>query len=692
MKLFLKNKIHLILIPFVCFIVIFFWFREGKIISNTTEEELSIYNSEKTAVNYASFWNPTSVGQTNPFAIARFPVFFTLGQLERTGVPPFLNQAFLFWILMVVGVAYMFFLLRNIFLISNTFSMIGGLFYLFNLYSMTQVWKRMLYHGMFAWAYLPLFVFLWIKWIETKKIIWLLIFLLASLIFSYTFSQPAFIITIWTPAGIFVLVKAWKSISKAKELIGIFLRVLAGMLFWCLVNIWWLYPLLTLGSTWNQVAGQTLKSDFGSLQAVSRSFPISEILLLRQSWYFSPDNDFGNFYQNPFIIVIGVLVFLLVAYAIFKIKAYKHRLFMLSLAFTGLFVSKGTSFPLGNIFFYVLFSVLPVSAAFRNSYEKFGIVWLLAYTILFTLGFSKFLSTLKPNKQYLIGGSFLLLILVLVFPFWSGGLFPQKHRIDVPKYYQIANHYLNEKSNDRLFHIPFTLELGLLSYSWGFIGGDPSHVLFDLESITKPKVPLYDKVAALMPELLSDKKFPRILGWLGVGNVILHKDIVSPVTNIKEITTNIENWEGVESKKNIGELVIYSLDGKLINPRIYIADSVSLVSSIEEGLDKILSDEFNTKQKVFLLDRNFVVPDFKRNPDQISFKKISNDYYLVRIKDSGGSYILVLNNTFDRLWQAKINSEVINKHFIVNGFANGWLIDKNGDYEIEVKLAVWPWD
>ena len=174
---FLKENIKLFLIPLICLIIIFSWFYGGKIISNTTEEELSIYHPQKTAENYASFWNPTSVGQTNPFSFVRFPLSFALGIFEQAGVPAFLNQALLFWALMVIGVSSMFLLLKKCFLVSTSFSLMGSLFYLLNIFSMTQVWKRMLYHGMFAWAYLPLFIFLWIKWIESKKIIWLFIYL-----------------------------------------------------------------------------------------------------------------------------------------------------------------------------------------------------------------------------------------------------------------------------------------------------------------------------------------------------------------------------------------------------------------------------------------------------------------------------------------------------------------------------------
>ena len=85
--------------------------------------------------------------------------------------------------------------------------------------------------------------------------------------------------------------------------------------------------------------------------------------------------------------------------------------------------------------------------------------------------------------------------------------------------------------------------------------------------------------------------------------------------------------------------------------------------------------------------------DLKNNTTpQIVFSKLSSTRYKVSIRGSVNPYILILNNTYDELWKARINNQIIGKQFIVNGFANGWLIERKGDYEIEIILKVWPWD
>ncbi|MBI2596908.1 hypothetical protein HYW41_02015 [Candidatus Daviesbacteria bacterium] len=693
MQAFFQKNFKLLLIPIICSMIILSWFYQGKIISNTSEEQLSIYHPQNDAKNYSNFWFPPGIGQKGPFQFVKFPVFYGLGLLEHRGMPAFLRQALLLWLLMVAGVFFMFLLLRRGFEVPTIFSLVGGFFYLLNIYSMTQVWKRFLYHGMFAWVYLPLFLLLWIEWVNSKKFIWLFFFLFSSFFFTYSFTQPANLITIWVPAGIFTLVQIWQYGIKTKEAKNILIKSIIGLVLWCLVNIWWLYPELYLGSTWTQTTGETLSYNLNSLQTVSRDFPIWEILLLRQGWYLSPKNDFGGFYQNIPIIFISILILYFVILAVVKLREFRYRSFVLVLGFVGFFVSKGANFPFGNAFFYLLFSNLNFTTAFRNPYEKFGIVWLLVYTILFTLGFSRFLSSLKANKPVFLGGVILFLILVLVFPFWSGGVFPQKHRLNVPKYYDEANDYLNQQSSDRLFHIPFLLELENLTYSWGFVGGDPTPALFNLETITAPKKPLYYQISLLLPKYLSNKQFPKILGLLGVGNVIVHKESVYPTINLKEMTKNIENWADIQNKKEIGELVIYSLDKEIIKPRVYAAISSISVNSIEEMLGEVMSGNVDTKKEVFMIGDNTtpLTASTKASP-QIIFNKLSNDHFLVVVNKATLPFILVFNNTFDKSWQLRIDNQIIDKHFIVNGFANGWLIDKKGDYKLDIKLKVWPWD
>ncbi len=698
-------KISIFLIPIISSIIIFSWFSEGKIISNGSEENLNVFHSQISAEHLSTFWNPVAIGWKSAFSMPGYPTFVLLGFLERMNIQVFLIQAIFLGAIMIVGMLSMYILIRNGLGMGYPVAFFGSIFYLLNIYSMTQIWKRFIYSHMIAWAYFPLFIYIWIKWIGTGKLIWLLYFLLSSLIFAYTFSNPVFLSTFWVPATIFVLNQLWQTRKNKKNILEILVSFAVGLILWSAVNFWWLYPTLNLGSSWTDQTGQTWQSDLSSLHAVSKYFPVWEILLLRQSWYLGHENDWFDFYHNPFIYLIGLMILLIAIYGVIKSKGFTYWKYLIVLAVVGLFISKGTSFPFGYTFFEILFSKFSLTVALRNSYEKFGIVWLLPYTVFFAIGFSVLLQKFNKIKRYIVGGIIISLSYgLLVYPMWTGDIFPQKHRLNIPQYYIDANNYLKKYSDNRIFHIPFILEIERLSYSWGYVGEDPSDNLFDPEPASKRGVPPYSLFYKQMSNHLENKEFSRILGLLGIENVIFHKDNIYPKIDLKKTQDVIESWKGINEKKEFGLLTVYSLDQELIRPRIFTANSFIHVQSVEEGILKILNGAIDYISTVFILEQNTIlaqdlIPDpslflnvKKMSSPNITFEKKSNDSYKVVVKDAKAPVILVLNNTFDKSWQAKIGKETIVNHIFVNGFANGWIIGNIGDYEVNINLKVWPWD
>ena len=150
-------------------IIIFSWFSAGKIISNNSEENLNILSPSRTAQRYSTFWWPIRTDTKIPFQVSREGVFKILSSMERINIPTFLIQAIFLGVIMLIGMISMFSLTRYGFKFSSFVAGLSSLFYLLNIYSLTQVWKRFLYNGMISWAYLPLFLLFWLKWILENK-------------------------------------------------------------------------------------------------------------------------------------------------------------------------------------------------------------------------------------------------------------------------------------------------------------------------------------------------------------------------------------------------------------------------------------------------------------------------------------------------------------------------------------------
>lgn len=679
----------LFLIPI--FIIIFGWFSTGKIISNNSEENLNILSPSRTAERYSTFWWSIGTGAKIPFQISREGVFRTLSLMERVGIPSFQIQAIFLGSIMFIGTISMYALTKYGFNLSSFIAGLSSLFYLLNIYSLTQVWKRFLYNGMISWAYLPLFLLFWLKWILENKFKWLFLFVLSSLFFTYTFSNPAYLLTFWIPAFTLVLIRAWGFRRDIKKLLKLLGFSLMGFILWIAVNVWWFIPTLFLGKSWTDENISDLQINFNIIHALSQSFPLQEILLLRQSWYLGKENDWYNFYHNPLVYLISIVVLVIAILGFIRLKGNKYRKYLLALSVIGLFISKGTSFPLGYTFYYFIFAALPLTSALRNSYEKFGLVWVLPYSIFFAYGVNwLFNKTFGKVKFFILGLILFLSLGVLVYPMWNGDIFPAKHRVVVPAYYEEANDFLNSQNTKRVFHIPFTTEVEKISYDWGYVGEDPSENLFDGESLTSPNAPLYNKTYKLLPKLLDREYFSNILGLLGAQYVIFHKDNIYPKIDLTKTQKQIESWQGISNVESFGKLNLFRIDPQIVKPRIYAAGKIIKPSSLEEGLAEVASAKWDNFSIFTLEDIN---ADVKEDlVPQISYTKFSNDSYKVSIKESSDPYILVLNNTYDDLWKARIDNQLIGKHFIVNGFANGWSIDKKGNYDIEIKLVFWPWD
>ncbi len=70
---------------------------------------------------------------------------------------------------------------------------------------------------------------------------------------------------------------------------------------------------------------------------------------------------------------------------------------------------------------------------------------------------------------------------------------------------------------------------------------------------------------------------------------------------------------------------------------------------------------------------------------QLEFLRSGLDYNVKAT--AGGPFVLVLSESFDDRWVAMTNGQVITNHFVVNGYANGWLLEHGGTYNITISYV-----
>lgn len=79
----------------------------------------------------------------------------------------------------------------------------------------------------------------------------------------------------------------------------------------------------------------------------------------------------------------------------------------------------------------------------------------------------------------------------------------------------------------------------------------------------------------------------------------------------------------------------------------------------------------------------------------IQFQRISSGEYKVKVEEAKDPYILIFSETYSKDWQASIGNKIIteNKHLVINGYANSWLVkpdDSNKQEKYEILLRYQP--
>ncbi len=74
---------------------------------------------------------------------------------------------------------------------------------------------------------------------------------------------------------------------------------------------------------------------------------------------------------------------------------------------------------------------------------------------------------------------------------------------------------------------------------------------------------------------------------------------------------------------------------------------------------------------------------------KVNYQKINPTKYKVEIRDADGPFLLGFFNRFSQNWYVKRvdNFAIDEKHVLIDGFANGWIIDGNGDFDLFIEYS-----
>ncbi|MCH7641551.1 DUF3367 domain-containing protein [Patescibacteria group bacterium] len=272
----------------------------------------------------------------------------------------------------------------------------------------------------------------------------------------------------------------------------------------------------------------------------------------------------------------------------------------------------------------------------------------------------QFISALGKRYRLIVSTIFLILICgVLVWPMWLGKVFSPYASVKVPDYYNEANEYLNNINDDaRVLSVPLISGEGV-KYDWeggNYLGLEPSEFLFDKSVVSRTLPNLYseEKRLRVYRQMENGELLLEDIKDMGIKYLILHHDIdaeFSQSLKSEDVEKILDETKEVELIKKFGKLSIYSLS----------------------NYDGIVTTNNNCV-------------------GELRYSRIKPTKYRVAIDKAVCPFELILKASFDSKWTARIGNVVIPEHIVALDYANGWKVDRNGSYQVDLVFKSWPWE
>ena len=685
------NKVNIILSLIIAIVICISWYRSEHIIASA-DEGIPFFNLSRTYNLYSSAFYDTGLGLTGAYNTPRITLYGLMSFAEKLGIQNSKIQIILYFILILNALISVQYLSRAILKHQGDLvSLISSIFYLANLFALSQVWTRYISSIIFTWSYLPLFLVIFTNFLESGKKRYLLFLVISTTLFSQMYVIVSPILVLWSTGFLIWSSKLYKNSNKIKI-------VLLGAIFfvvWFIASLWWIVPFVSLKKT-GLSSNLNIDNNLIAIRDVSKFFPSSEVILLRQKYMFGENSPYFNFYSEASLRKLSVIVFILMSVGLISSITAKKNIAIVLMLLVGWFVSKGVNIPFGDTFFSKLFSINYLFQTLRNPYEKFGLVFLLPYSFFFAIGVV-YLSSKFKNVKFLMVGTILLLVCgYLAKPIWTGQVFNSEVYINVPDSYNEINKLINkstQNTDSRLLQLPL-LRGSNIKYNWGYSGEEPSEFLFDKASVSRVfSNPVIDEIYYKLGDpnyFRINNNYSSILKLLNVEFVVVHKDINRSTYFQEDYSDTIKyvsKWKDVEYYIDTPDLTLFKVGNLTSRSRVRLSERLIYVDNLEGLFSLVTDNNFDLKKNTIVVKEQ---NKFVKNIDQkLEIPKheihiLDRNRYRVQIIDSEHPFLVELANNYDPSWNITIDGQSIPAQYISSGYSNLWLIDKKGSYEIDI--------
>ena len=121
---------------------------------------------------------------------------------------------------------------------------------------------------------------------------------------------------------------------------------------------------------------------------------------------------------------------------------------------------------------------------------------------------------------------------------------------------------------------------------------------------------------------------------------------------------------------------------------LYVCGDDKIVPSIE----KIVVREFFSPSAIIVKKSSLVV----QTPPGVNFRRVNPTSYVGEVQQATNPFIFIFNEKINPLWRLTISNdsggwETVDKHFMIDGYANGWLMEKGQARKFKIEYIPQSW-
>jgi len=430
--------------------------------------------------------------QAHPAELTRMLLFSPLSIL----LPVYLLRYVFYFITLIIGVLGVYYLGMGFFenrKIAKVTSVLGALYYLFNLSTLQQYYVPL---EMFAvyFAVIPWFFLTAVKYLRDKTKLNLLLFLITA-VFSSSMAHTPTLFYVFS--GLFIGFLIVRSILVFK--IGNFIRSVLLILILFSVNLYWILPnTYFLRNHANEVEMSKIHTDF-TPEAFYQSQNYGDIddIVLQKNFLFNwreynfDESKFVNLMDEwmPFVdsneykvVSYALLGLAGLGFLFSLLKGNKNMLAMSTVFGVSLLFLIKQNPPFSDLFIYLRDKFPLLKEGLRFPFTKFSFTYTLPISLFISSVFyypldffsRRRVKTLKffaSTSLYILLVCVLLSISFLGLPFFKGNLVSPSMKVSIPPaYFEMFDYFKNIPNDKRIAKFPVQNQWGWVFYDWGYQG------------------------------------------------------------------------------------------------------------------------------------------------------------------------------------------------------------------------------